>query len=428
MKMNSELDKNFKYTPDNPEAQLEFYVAEAQAGSTEAQAYLAYSAYLGIGTQKDEERGLALLESLCEKESPCAFLLLGRLLYRQKKYEEAYKNFRQANILDNTLAMYELGVCYLSGRGVEQNTDTAKGLFETAILSGDHEEQSRKCLEKLNQPKEKKKNNLAIIGIAAVVLVTVVILIIVGRKKTPDKNKEELSVAQGTEVAPDEVASTISTLADKYMVQFESVYEMDTSTNLSKCYASALAFLSYDTLPVGVPSNKLDSSFTSYAIADVDGDGKLELILINEDEKNLYMSEHICGYDEAKGTLTVEFEGIPYVRCFSKGILKSDTTVTHALSKDFTPYQLYKYEDSEDEYQYFGYIECWDKKTATLDTAGEKFPTAEDKDGDGIIYQTYDSNYNKTIYDGEAFEEFINGVEGEAAEIKLTYTNKLLPE
>lgn len=60
----------------------------------------------------------------------------GRSLYMQKRYKEAFEKFNNAAELDFTEAQYNVAVCYLYGRGTEQNHELAFLYFNAAARKG----------------------------------------------------------------------------------------------------------------------------------------------------------------------------------------------------------------------------------------------------------------------------------------------------
>lgn len=203
--------------------------------------------------------------------------------------------------------------------------------------------------------------------------------------------------------------STAHDYADKYgynFVSFESLNnnQNDEPNNIDEIsvYKSVLKKIyNNSTLPDG---SKLtfytENGVTekgSFAICDIDFDGKLELIYIYNDK-----SDYIFKCDE-KGNVIVEdqhFFGGEYYR---NGLMTVDISHNQGYAGRFWPYSLYKYNSESDSYDLVGRVDAWDKEISSTMNSGKVFPKDVDTDNTGIVYYIdYDENkpYEiKSIYD-----------------------------
>ncbi|MBE5870915.1 MAG: hypothetical protein E7294_06620 [Lachnospiraceae bacterium] len=124
-----------------------------------------------------------------------------------------------------------------------------------------------------------------------------------------------------------------------------------------------------------------------FSIADVDGDGRLELIINYTAASTAGSFGIIYGYDDQKNELKQELVFSPSGYSFlSNGILIAPAAQNSSLRLDFWPYMAYRYDAGSDTYQVVAYVSSWQKDYAPESHTGEVFPDEFDKDGDGILY------------------------------------------
>ncbi len=122
----------------------------------------------------------------------------------------------------------------------------------------------------------------------------------------------------------------------------------------------------------------------AFAILDVDGDGREELIF-NFNTGNLgSMCEVIYDYDASKDILREELVEWVDTTCYSNGFIKVSDSHNHGNDPEergIWPYTLYLYDVSTDSYQLQYYVTSWDGQINS-----ENFPGELDTDGDGVLY------------------------------------------
>lgn len=122
----------------------------------------------------------------------------------------------------------------------------------------------------------------------------------------------------------------------------------------------------------------------AFAILDVDGDGREELIF-NFNTGNLgSMCEVIYDYDAAKDTLREELAEWVDTTYYSNGFIKVSDSHNHGKDPEVRgiwSYTLYLYDVNTDSYQLQYYVTSWDRQINS-----ENFPSELDTDGDGVLY------------------------------------------
>lgn len=167
-----------------------------------------------------------------------------------------------------------------------------------------------------------------------------------------------------------------------------------------------------------------------FAVTDIDGDGREELIVQYTNASMAGMFEKIYDYDPVGGGLRSEFSAFPALTYYSSGIIKAEASHNQGRG-DFWPYTLYRYEPEEDSYVETGYVESWDKAHGETWYDGQPFPDELDTDGDGTLflirkegeeatYEYEDFKYNQSDVD-EWFGGYLAGAPEDAKEVSIDY-------
>lgn len=181
------------------------------------------------------------------------------------------------------------------------------------------------------------------------------------------------------------------------------------------------------TLPDGYPLDYHDgvegAAKNSFALADVDSDGRDELLLLWENAYMAGMVEYV--FDYCNEEVYAELWEFPAMTFYDNGIVEVEWSHNQGLGGDFWPYSIYCYDAENDVYESFGGVDAWDKKVAEEDHDGEPFPMEIDADGDGLVYYIMPADYlghwNTPLVDGPAYEAWRNAYLGGAEEIPITY-------
>ncbi len=122
----------------------------------------------------------------------------------------------------------------------------------------------------------------------------------------------------------------------------------------------------------------------AFAILDVDGDGRQELIFSFSTGNMASMCEVVYDYDAEKDTLREELTAWVDTTYYNNGLIKVSDSHNHGKDpeeKGIWPYTLYQYDVGTDSYQLKYHITSWDGQINS-----EDFPSEMDTDGDGLLY------------------------------------------
>lgn len=153
---------------------------------------------------------------------------------------------------------------------------------------------------------------------------------------------------------------------------------------------NAYYFATIEGKKYGEPDSEGHEEYGTFAVYDVDGDGKEELLLQWAGSSMAATVEYIWGYEN--GAAHVELSEFPLMTYFDNGIIEAFWSHNQGLAGDFWPYSVYRYESDTDTYQSDGGVDAWDKKYAEKDNNGKSFPADIDRDGDGLVYYILPAN------------------------------------
>ncbi len=157
-----------------------------------------------------------------------------------------------------------------------------------------------------------------------------------------------------------------------------------------------------------------------FAVCDVDGDGKNELIFSIVNAPSVGMSETIYGYDAKDGSFYPKLTEFPAISYLENGFLKAGWSHNQGLANpDNWPYTLYRYDTESDSYKVIAGVDSWDKSISE-DFNGNAFPDDIDINGDGIVYLIERGNTTDTVSQ-EDYENWYKETIGDAAEISIPY-------
>ena len=160
-------------------------------------------------------------------------------------------------------------------------------------------------------------------------------------------------------------------------------------------------------------SQGVDFSKNCFAVTDIDGDGRDELIFNFNDTYMAAMQEIVYDYDEKTDILQTELETFFIMNTYySNGYVKADASHNHTCdpeTRGIWPYSLYEYDAETDSYINIGYVECWDELMFPANYEGEAFPGELDADGDNLLFlvgyfTNKADNVERTYMDRKEFE------------------------
>ena len=188
-------------------------------------------------------------------------------------------------------------------------------------------------------------------------------------------------------------------------------------------YRSVLESVWYDHAFPGEEARPWESG--SYAVYDVDGDGRQELLVNFMAAITAGMEMRVYDLDTASGTVYEELAEYPSVTFYANRAVIAEASHNHGMGpmvEDFWPYTLYEYDPDQDRYSWICRVDAWDRAFRETDSAGNPFPQEEDLDGDGILYYTGDGDLTpQRIYDGEAYREYLADVTGDGGELGIPW-------
>lgn len=176
----------------------------------------------------------------------------------------------------------------------------------------------------------------------------------------------------------------------------------------------------------------VDMNDNHYAICDVDGDGREELIISYATGSMADMFEAVYGYDPEKDTLTQELKVFPWVEYYDNGMLLAYASHNHSYG-DFWPVGLYRYDADQNMYVQIAYVDTWDKNAweSIYDYESETqkpFPAELDTDEDGILYniregdpEDYIWSYQCYRYNEEDYQKWYASYMQGAKKLMLEY-------
>ena len=164
-----------------------------------------------------------------------------------------------------------------------------------------------------------------------------------------------------------------------------------------------------------------DMDENKYAIADVDSDGKEELIISFTTAPVAGEVEQVYGYNDADGTLKLKLNEFPLVTYYTNGIAEVGWSHNQGWAGErLWPYSLFFYNADKDEYEIRYSIDAWDKTLADKDADGNPYPVDVDKNGDGYVVILTEGAESKYM-SAEDYEAWRKEIMGDAKAIDVKY-------
>lgn len=129
-----------------------------------------------------------------------------------------------------------------------------------------------------------------------------------------------------------------------------------------------------------------------FAIYDVDGDGKEELLVRISDTYMAGMETVIYGFDEDTGALYTELTAFPALS-FYPGLIKEQVSHNHGKAGEVLwPYYVHRYDPAKDTYEELAYADAWSREFDSKD-----FPEALDTDHVGAVFLITENAQTRTV-------------------------------
>lgn len=159
-----------------------------------------------------------------------------------------------------------------------------------------------------------------------------------------------------------------------------------------------------------------------FAVTDIDGDGREELLVCYLQGGMAGTFEIVYGYDPITGELKQEFCYYPTLIYYDNGIIKAEWP-RNPMMAEFCPIDVYQYDSESDSYVIVGTVDTLEKAICER-WYGKPFPDELDTDGDDVLYRinnTQSDEYEDYKYNQADFEQWFNGYTEGAKEIAIEY-------
>ena len=204
-------------------------------------------------------------------------------------------------------------------------------------------------------------------------------------------------------------------------------------------YVRVLEDLLYrDTLPDGTECTPYSEEYpggfermedNTFAVADVDGDGREELVLLTR--PNIYAGYRGYILEYYNNALVIQHEGFPSFTFYSNGAFaEDDSHAQGSWTSQFWPHDIYRYLSGSDSYELAGHVDAWEKVMSDINPESlPPFPTERDASGSGILYYITPvedlgpdfHGYSKDAVDQSVYLEWLEPILGDARPLELDY-------
>ena len=155
--------------------------------------------------------------------------------------------------------------------------------------------------------------------------------------------------------------------------------------SVRQAYAQVLdLLLNHNILPDGQhgdPVHAIGEKDSTFAIADVDGDGREELVVNYLDTSMAGMTGYVCEYLPDTGMMKMELIEFPDLTFYDNGVVLAGWSHNQGKAGEFWPYSAYVHQADADSYEYVGAADAWDKEFWP-----EDYPEDVDTSGTGRVY------------------------------------------
>lgn len=139
-----------------------------------------------------------------------------------------------------------------------------------------------------------------------------------------------------------------------------------------------------DTVPMDGSFGAMEDN--SFALADVDADGKPELIVSFSTAPMAGMCAWICGYDPEADSTYVELSVFPNLTFYDNGILEAGWSHNQGLAGEFWPYTLMEYRSDTRSFTAVAHVDAWSREAHERDFDGNPYPQELDSENAGYLY------------------------------------------
>ncbi len=227
-----------------------------------------------------------------------------------------------------------------------------------------------------------------------------------------DRETTAITAAESaTETVLESASETQSETAAQTTSETETMRETEAHNSVKRieAYKNALEDIYQNlTLPDGTElktGDGYDKSENTFAIYDVDHDGKDELVFEYTATYMAAMTAKVYDYDEENDCLKEELSEFPALHFYDNATITADISHNQGYAGDFWPYTFYRYDADDDVYQKVCYVDAWNKEVSEAMGSDKEFPEAADKDGDGIVYYVDRQSPDDDIEEGHPIDK-----------------------
>lgn len=130
----------------------------------------------------------------------------------------------------------------------------------------------------------------------------------------------------------------------------------------------------------GIPDD-IEMALNRFAVCDVDGDGREELVLLYTTTIVAGQRGLVLDWDATTQRLRTQMTETPGLTFYASGAVRADWSHNQGKGGSFWPYTLYRYEPYLDSYISVGHVDAWDE---TLGIEG--YPDEIDTSDAGFVY------------------------------------------
>jgi hypothetical protein len=231
-----------------------------------------------------------------------------------------------------------------------------------------------------------------------------------------EKETDDSTTGTSADAEVTQDSSTEDTVSEK-----ETEKTADGDLNARKIFASTLRNLLYSNiLPDGEQAELSADAYSKFAVADVDADGKEELVLLYNPGVTASELGYIIGYDTQAKDIRIELTEFPAFTFLENGNLKALSSHNQSMG-EMWPYALYQYLPESDSYKLSGYVHSEDKNIFELNEVAERYPSEADKSGTGTVYYVGTDTWGTTPIDETDYLAWLKENQGNASELEIEY-------
>lgn len=166
-----------------------------------------------------------------------------------------------------------------------------------------------------------------------------------------------------------------------------------------------------------------DITNNQFAIADVDGDGEQELILLMTTAPTAGQQAWVYGWDSETGTVYTKLNAYPYLEFYTGGLVKQMWSHNQGLAgENFWPYTLAGYNPAARSYEVIAQVDAWTKSYRSKDYEGNPFPADIDTEDVGTVYLVTIGEETQVMNQADFFS-WLESLFGSSEPISLAFQN-----